>query len=58
MFVYRSKRVIQTSVGTGIRKPDQLFERVLSGQAPIYQSTGDDETIGEKLYRTIKSIFS
>ena len=58
MHRFHGKRVIQTSVGTGIRKPDQLFERVMSGQIPIYQSTGDDATIGEKLYRTIKSIFS
>ncbi len=58
MHRFHGKRVIQTSVGTGIRKPDQLFERILSGQAPIYQSTGDDETIGDKIYRTIKSIFS
>lgn len=58
MHRFHGKRVIQTSVQTGIRKPDQLFERVLSGQTPIYHSNGDDETLGDKLYRKIKSIFS
>ena len=58
MHRFHGKRVIQTAVNTGINKPDQLFERVLSGQTPIYQSPGDDETIGEKLYRKIASIFS
>ena len=58
MHRFHGKRVIQTSVGTGIRKPDQLFERVISGQVPIYQSTGNDESLGDKIYKKIKSIFS
>ena len=53
MHRFHGKRVIQTSVGTGIRKPDQLFERVISGQVPIYQSTGDDESLGDKIYKKI-----
>ena len=55
---FDGKLMITTSVGTGIRKPDQLFNRIKNGQAQPFHATEDDETLGEKLFNKIKSIFS
>lgn len=55
---FDGKLMITTSVGTGIRKPEQLFKRIEAGQAQPYHATEDDETLGEKLFNKIKSIFS
>ena len=55
---FDGKPMITTSVGTGIRKPEQLFNRIKAGQAQIFHATEDDETLGEKLFNKIKSIFS
>ena len=55
---FDGKMMIQTAVGTGIRKPEQLFKRIKDGQAQIFHATEDDETLGEKLFNKIKSIFS
>ena len=55
---FDGKLMIQTAVGTGIRKPEQLFKRIEAGQAQIFHATEDDETLGEKLFNKIKSIFS
>ena len=55
---FDGKLMIQTAVGTGIRKPEQLFKRIQDGQAQPFHATEDDETLGEKLFNKIKSIFS
>ena len=55
---FDGKPMIQTAVNTGIRKPEQLFNRIKAGQAQIFHATEDDETLGEKLFNKIKSIFS
>lgn len=55
---FDGKLMIQTAVGTGIRKPEQLFNRIKEGQAQPFHATEDDETLGEKLFNKIKSIFS
>ena len=55
---FNGKMMIQTAVNTGIRKPEQLFNRIQAGQAQPFVATEDDETLGEKLFNKIKSIFS
>lgn len=55
---FNGKKMIQTAVNTGIRKPEQLFKRIEAGQAQPFVATEDDETLGEKLFNKIKSIFS
>lgn len=55
---FDGKKVLQTSVGTGIRKPEQLFDRIKAGQAQVFHATEDDEPLGSKLYKKIMSIFS
>ena len=55
---FDGKLMIQTAVNTGIRKPEQLFNRIKAGQAQPFHATEDDETLGEKLFNKIKSIFS
>ena len=50
--------MISTSVGTAIRKPEQLFERLKAGQAQVFHATEDDEPFSSKLFNKIKSIFS
>ncbi len=55
---FDGKKVLQTSVGTGIRKPEQLFDRIKAGQAQVFHATEDDEPISSKIFKKIKSIFS
>ena len=55
---FDGKLMIQTAVNTGIRKPEQLFNRIKNGQAQPFHATEDDTTLGEKLFNKIKSIFS
>ena len=55
---FNGKMMIQTAVNTGIRKPEQLFKRIEAGQAQPFQAIEDDETLGEKIFNKIKSIFS
>ena len=55
---FDGKLMIQTAVNTGIRKPEQLFNRIKNGQAQVFHATEDDTTLGEKLFNKIKSIFS
>lgn len=55
---FNGKKMIQTAVNTGIRKPEQLFKRIEAGQAQPFVAIEDDETLGEKLFNKIKSIFS
>ena len=58
MYRFNGKHLIQTAVYTGINKPDQLIERILSGQAPIHHSEEDDATLSKKIMQKIRSIFS
>lgn len=55
---FDGKPMISTSVGTAIRKPEQLFARLKEGQAQIFHATEDDEPFSSKLFKKIKSIFS
>ncbi len=55
---FDGKKVLQTSVGTGIRKPEQLFDRIKAGQAQVFHATEDDEPFSSKIFKKIKSIFS
>lgn len=57
---FHGKRVIQTKVANGIQKPEELINEALSGQAPIYHSTGnssgeefeeENESIGRQIYK-------
>ena len=58
MYRFNGKRLIQTAVVTGINKPDQLLERVLSGHAPIHHQDDDDTSFSEKILKKIQSLFS
>lgn len=58
MYRFNGKKVIQTAVTTGINKPDQLLERVLSGQLTVYHQENDDTSLSKKILKKIKSIFS
>ena len=55
---FDGKKMLQTAVGTAIRKPEQLFDRIKAGQAQIFHATEDDEPISSKIFKKIKSIFS
>ncbi len=55
---FNGKKMIQTAVGTAIRKPEQLFERIKAGQAQVFHAKEDDEPISKKIIKKIKSIFS
>ena len=55
---FDGKEMLSTSVGTAIRKPEQLFDRLKAGQAQVFHATEDDEPISSKIFKKIKSIFS
>jgi PTS system fructose-specific IIC component len=55
---FDGKKMIQTAVGTAIRKPEQLFDRIKAGHAHTFHATEDDEPISSKIFKKIKSIFS
>ena len=55
---FDGKPMLTTSVGTAIRKPEQLFDRLKAGQAQVFHATEDDEPFSSKLFKKIKSIFS
>ncbi len=56
---FDGKRLISVPVSDGIRKPEELIGRILSGDAPIYHysgdrkevSSGERETFGRELYK-------
>ena len=58
MYRFNGKKVIQTAVVTGINKPDQLLERVLSGQLTVFHQEDDDTSLSKRILKKIKSIFS
>lgn len=41
---FAGKKVIQVPVADGIHKAEQLISRALKGDAPVYQSSGEQET--------------
>ena len=58
---FDGKKVIRTKVSDGIKKPEELINRIESGDAPIYQHKGDSdsssassdtgESFGRKIYK-------
>ena len=55
---FDGKKMLTTAVGTAIRKPEQLFDRIKNGQAQVFHATEDDEPLSSKIFKKIKSIFS
>ena len=60
---FDGKPLISTKVSDGINKAQELIERALSGNAPVYHSKGgateeggassDGDTIGRKIYKSL-----
>lgn len=57
---FNGKKVIKTKVADGIHKPQELIERVLSGNVPIYYGNGENgggeeelenESVGRRIYK-------
>ena len=56
---FDGKPVIKTKVQDGIHKPQELIEKIINGEAPVYHHTGGaaadestgDESIGQQLYK-------
>ena len=57
---FNGKKVIRTKVSDGIKIPDELINRIVSGDAPVYKHTGANdsastsdsgESFGRKLYK-------
>ena len=56
---FDGKKVIRTKVSDGIKIPEELINRIESGDAPVYRHTGakaaddssDGESFGRKLYK-------
>ena len=60
---FEGKPVLQVKVADGIHKPEELIQKVIDGQAPIYHhsgnaskeefQTGEKESIGRTLYKQL-----
>ena len=58
---FNGKKVIRTKVSDGIKIPEELINRIKSGDAPVYHheggtdgskaSSGSDESFGRKIYK-------
>ncbi|WP_066157813.1 PTS fructose transporter subunit IIABC [Halalkalibacter krulwichiae] len=48
MAPFAGKKVIQVPVKDGVRKPKELIDRALSGDAPIYQANSETESESEE----------
>ena len=57
---FNGKKVIRTKVSDGIKKPEELINRIATGDAPVYHHEGstessknsaDDEGFGRKIYK-------
>ena len=58
---FDGKKVIRTKVSDGIKIPEELIDRIVTGNAPVYHheggssdssvSSGNDESFGRKLYK-------
>lgn len=40
---FDGKRVIKTSVSSGINKPEELVQRIIDGKAPVYHADGEKD---------------
>ena len=60
---FDGKRLIKVPVSDGIKKPEQLIEKVLSDDCPVYRHSGgrsdetssDSESAGRKIYKHLMS---
>ncbi len=57
---FDGKKVLQTKVSDGIKKPEELINKIESGDAPVYHHSGEkkasgqaDESFGRKLYKNL-----
>lgn len=57
---FNGKKVLRTKVSDGIKKPEELIDRIIDGDAPVYKHEGgtssekrsdDGEGFGRKLYK-------
>lgn len=56
---FDGKKVLKTKVADGIHKPQELIQRIVDGDAPVYHHAGgaseaaeeDNESFGRKLYK-------
>lgn len=58
---FDGKKVIRTKVSDGIKIPEELIDRIVTGNAPVYHheggssdssaSSGNDDSFGRKLYK-------
>lgn len=48
---FKGKHVIQAAVADGIRRPEQLINRALKQDAPVYNGSADAKNSGEKAQR-------
>ncbi len=56
---FDGKKVLKTKVADGIHKPQELIQRIIDGDAPVYHHAGgaseaaeeDNESFGRKLYK-------
>ncbi|MCM3568853.1 PTS fructose transporter subunit IIABC [Neobacillus mesonae] len=54
---FKGKHVIQTAVADGIRKPEQLIEKALKQDAPIYQGQGQNQNKSAEQKSTRKGFY-
>ena len=56
---FNGKKLISTKVSDGIKKPEELIQRIIDGDAPVYVSKGgevrktssENESFGRKIYK-------
>ena len=56
---FHGKKVIRTKVSDGIKIPEELIQRIVDGDAPVYEhaggktesSSGSDESFGRQIYK-------
>lgn len=56
---FNGKRVIQCQVSAGISKPEELLKKIINGDAPVYEGTGEKseesttekESAGHRIYK-------
>lgn len=54
---FAGKHVIEVPVAAGIRKTDELLDRAVNQDAPIYRASGDSKSTGESADKENKSYF-
>lgn len=56
---FNGKKLISTKVSDGIKKPEELIQRIIDGDAPVYMNKGEEvrktssenESFGRKIYK-------